>query len=208
MKKMEGESWDRLVEEFALAGSTLFAAGLNNSHSGNLSVRLGGRLVITRRGSMLGRLSTEDLVSVGLDEDDSGIALASTEVNVHRSIYRSTSALAVVHTHPRSATALSLSGRDIVPVDVEGRYYFKRVPVLGVKRAIGSEELESELPVLLKDFPIVVVKGHGAFAVGGSLEEGLQISHSLEWSCDIILRCAALGLSVKDLLSDEKHGDW
>lgn len=206
--KTTGESWDRLVEEFAKTGSALFSAGLNNSHSGNLSVRLGDKLVITRRGCMLACIASQDLIPVGLDEDDSGVALASTEVNVHRSIYRSTSALSVVHTHPRSATALSLSGRDIIPVDVEGRYYFKRVPVLEVKQAIGSEELESELPGLLKDFPIVMIKGHGAFAVGGSLEEGLQISHSLEWSCDIILRCTALGLSLEDLLSEEMYGEW
>ncbi len=206
--KMEGESWERLVEEFAGIGNTLFAAGLNNSHSGNLSVRVGGSVVITRRGAMLGEITSQDLIAVGLEHDDSGIALASTEVDVHRSIYTSTSALAIVHTHPRSAIALSLEGKDIVPVDVEGRYYFKRVPVLEVAQAIGSKELEKELPELLKDFPIVIVKGHGAFAAGGSLEEGLQISHAVEWSCDIILRCRALGLSVEELLAKEEHGDW
>jgi len=206
--KMEGESWERLVEEFAGVGSILFAAGLNNSHSGNLSVRVGDNVIITRRGAMLAEITSQDLIAVGLEHDDSGIALASTEVNVHRSIYESTSALAIVHTHPRSAITLSLEGKDIVPVDVEGRYYFKRVPVLEVAQAIGSKELEKELPELLKDFPIVIVKGHGAFAVGGNLEEGLQISHAMEWSCDIILRCRALGLSVDELLAKEEHGDW
>ncbi len=206
--KMEGESWERLVEEFAGVGSILFAAGLNNSHSGNLSVRVGDNVIITRRGAMLAEITSQDLIAVGLEHDDSGIALASTEVNVHRSIYESTSALAIVHTHPRSAIALSLEGKDIIPVDVEGRYYFKRVPVLEVAQAIGSKELESELPELLKNFPIVIVKGHGAFAVGGNLEEGLQISHAMEWSCDIILRYRALGLSVDELLAKEEHGDW
>ncbi len=206
--KMEGESWERLVEEFAGVGNILFTAGLNNSHSGNLSVRVGDKVIITRRGAMLAEITSQDLIAVGLEYDDSGIALASTEVNVHRSIYASTSALAVVHTHPRSAIALSLEDKDIVPVDVEGRYYFKRVPVLEVAQAIGSKELEKELPELLKDFPIVIIKGHGAFAAGGNLEEGLQISHAVEWSCDIILRCRALGLSVDELLAKEEHGDW
>lgn len=206
--KMEGESWERLVDEFAGVGSILFAARLNNSHSGNLSVRVGDNVIITRRGAMLAEITSQDLIAVGLEHDDSGIALASTEVNVHRSIYESTSALAIVHTHPRSAITLSLEGKDIVPVDVEGRYYFKRVPVLEVAQAIGSKELEKELPELLKDFPIVIIKGHGAFAIGGNLEEGLQISHAMEWSCDIILRCRGLGLSVDELLAKEEHGDW
>ena len=206
--RMEGESWDRLAAEFARIGRFLLQSGLNNSHSGNLSVRIGDQLVITRRGSMLGELCPSDLVPVGLKQDDSGIAIASTEVNVHRAIYRSTSALAIVHSHPRSATALSLGRDNIVPVDVEGRYYFKRIPVFQAERAIGSGEMEGGLPPLLKDFPIVMVRGHGAFATGGTLEEGLQISHALEWSCDILLRCMAMGLSPEGIIGDDGHGDW
>ena len=205
--KMAGESRDRLVEEFARVGRTLFAGGLNNSHSGNLSLRVDDRIVITRGGAMLAALTAEDLVSVGLAREDGGPATASKEVNVHRAIYEKTPALAVVHTHPRSAIALSLMGGDILPVDVEGRYYFRRVPVLAVKEAVGSAELERELPTLLAEFPVVMVRGHGAFAVGGDLEDGLRISHALEWSCDILMRCLSLGLSPEELIAEGRQGD-
>ena len=204
----QGEAFSRLADDFTMVGRILFQGSLNNSHSGNMSVRLGDRVVITRRGAMLGELVGEDLVQVGLAEDDSGIALASTEVGVHRAIYAATSHLAIVHTHPRTATALSMTRDYLVPVDDEGRYYFKRVPVLGVGSSIGSAELEGKLPPLLKDFPIVMVKGHGAFAVGGNLEEGLQITHALEWSCDILTRCLALGMDEEELVGDRTHGTW
>jgi L-fuculose-phosphate aldolase len=204
----KGEAYNRLVEEFSRMGRILFQGGLNNSHSGNMSVRLGDRMVITRRGAMLGELVGEDLVEVGLTEDDSGIALASTEVGVHRAVYAATSHLAIVHTHPRAATALSMTRDHIVPVDDEGRYYFKRVPVLQVTASIGSADLEQELPALLDDFPIVMVRGHGAFAVGGNLEEGLQITHALEWSCDILTRCLALGMDEDELVGERTHGEW
>lgn len=202
------ESFRRLTEDFARVGRILFQGGLNNSHSGNMSVRVGDRLVITRRGAMLGELGEGDLVDVGIDGDDSGIALASTEVSVHRAVYTSTSHLALVHTHPRSATALSLGQDSVVPVDDEGRYYFKRVPVLAVGMSIGSGELAEKLPGLLRDFPVVLVRGHGAFAVGDTLEEGLQMSHALEWSCDIYLRALALGLSPQELVGDDRYGEW
>ena len=206
--KKEGESFKRMVEEFTRVGRILFEAGLNNSHSGNLSIRVGDRVVVTRRGAMLGELTAGDLVDVGLAEDDSGIALASTEVRVHRAVYAATSHLALVHAHPRTATAFSM-GRDfIVPVDEEGRYYFKRIPVLTLQASIGSDDLERELPAMLKDYPIVMVRGHGAFAVGGNLEEGLQITHALEWSCDILLRCLALGMKEEVLIGDRTHGKW
>jgi len=204
----EGESYKRLVEEFASIGRILFEGGLNNSHSGNMSVRLGDRVIVTRRGAMLGELQGSDLVDVGLVEDDSGIAIASTEVKVHRAVYAATSHLAIVHTHPRTATALSMSRDSLVPVDEEGRYYFKRIPVLSVKTSIGSDDLERELPAMLKDYPIVMVRGHGAFAVGGNLEEGLQVTHALEWSCDILLKCLALGMKEEDLIGERTHGNW
>ena len=204
----EGESFKRLVDEFARTGRILFEAGLNNSHSGNMSVRLGDTVVITRRGAMLGELADNDLVDVGLARDDSGIALASTEVNVHRAVYAATSHLAIVHTHPRTATAMSMNRDHIVPVDEEGRYYFKQIPVLRVNASIGSEDLERELPAMLKDYPVVLVRGHGAFAVGGNLEEGLQVTHALEWSCDILMRCIALGMKEEDLIDDKSRGEW
>ena len=206
--RKEGESFKRLVEEFSRIGRILFDSGLNNSHSGNMSVRLGDRVVITRRGAMLGELTGDDLVDVGLAEDDSGIALASTEVKVHRAIFAATSHLAIVHTHPRTAIALSMDRDFLVPIDEEGRYYFKRIPVLAVKTSIGSDDLERELPAMLKDFPIVMVRGHGAFAVGGNLEEGLQITHALEWSCDILSRCLTLGMKEEDLIGDRTHDEW
>ena len=206
--RKEGESFKRLLDEFVRTGRTLFEGGLNNSHSGNMSVRLGDRVIITRRGAMLGELSANDLVDVGLNEDDSGIALASTEVKVHRAVYASTSHLAIVHTHPRTATAFSMDRDFIVPVDEEGRYYFKRIPVLIIKASIGSDDLERELPAMLKDYPVVLVRGHGAFAVGGNLEEGLQVTHALEWSCEILMRCIALGMKEEDLISDYSSGEW
>jgi L-fuculose-phosphate aldolase len=206
--RKEGKSFDRLVEEFAGIGRILFEAGLNNSHSGNMSVRLGDRILITRRGSMLAKLTAADLIDVGLKEDDSGIALASTEVKVHRAVYTVSSHLALVHTHPRAAIALSMNRDFLVPVDDEGRYYFKRIPVLSVRTAIGSTELEEKLPASLKDFPVVLVRGHGAFAAGGNLEEGLQISHALEWSCEVLMKCLALGMSEEELIGDRTHGEW
>ncbi|HWI54246.1 MAG TPA: class II aldolase/adducin family protein, partial [Desulfobacteria bacterium] len=97
-----------MYREFSQIGRDLFLQGLNSSHSGNMSIRLGDRLVITRRGSMLGRLKESDLIETGLDKNDSHITLASTEIGVHRSIYKNTSALSIVHAHPVYATALSL----------------------------------------------------------------------------------------------------
>ena len=52
-----------------------------------MSIRLGDRVIIKRRGAMLGQLKPHDLIETRLDKNDSGVALASTELLVHRTIY-------------------------------------------------------------------------------------------------------------------------
>ena len=175
-----------MIKEFQAIGRDLFLTGLNNSHSGNLSVRLGDRLLITRRGAMLGRLREEDLIETGIFDDDSNTVLASTEIGVHRAIYRDTAALAIVHAHPVHAIALSLFSNEIIPVDAEGVYLFQRIPVLKAEHSIGSQEVADKLPDMLGENKIVVVRGHGSFAVGEQLVDAYQYTTSLESICRII----------------------
>ncbi|OPY58414.1 MAG: L-fuculose phosphate aldolase [Pelotomaculum sp. PtaU1.Bin035] len=175
-----------MLKYFQEVGRDLFLTGLNNSHSGNLSVRKGDRVVITRRGAMLGRLEGKDLINISLEKKDSNISLASRESGVHRAIYKETSALAIVHAHPVHAIALSFLEDEIIPIDAEGAYLLHKIPVLSVGQPIGSRELEKKLPGLLKENRIVVVRGHGSFAAGQVLEEALQWTSSLENVCRII----------------------
>lgn len=187
---MIDEGTFRLFQEI---GRDLYLAGLVSSHGGNMSVRLGDRLVIKRRGAMLGRLKEGDLVETGLEKADSGAALASTELIVHRAIYLATPALAVVHAHPRAAIALSLSRDEIVPIDVEGSYLLPRVPVIAAELPSGSAELAEKVSAALRHWKVVMVRGHGCFAAGQSLDEAFHWVSSLEQSSQIILAAKALG---------------
>ena len=190
---MASEKYREIIDEFKKIGRAVFDVGLNNSHSGNMSVRVGDRILITRRGSMLGFLQDHDIIETGLEQDDSGISLASTEVAVHRAIFNGTSCLAIVHTHPITATALSLVQDEIIPVDVEGSYYLRKVPILEFEFGTGSKEMEQELPKALKNYRVVMVKGHGAFSVGNFLEEAFHYAHMVENVAEIIYRVKTLG---------------
>ncbi len=66
---------ERILRQFQEIGRDLYVAGLVSSHGGNMSVRFGDRLLIKRRGAMLGRLKEGDLVETGLDKLDSGIRI-------------------------------------------------------------------------------------------------------------------------------------
>jgi len=179
--------------EFQRIGRELVRLGLISSHAGNLSARKEDSLYITRRGCMLGDLQEGDIVETTLDHDDSGVAMASTEMVVHRAIYRATSAQAIVHCHPPSAIALSLGTKTIVPVDSEGAFLLHQVPVVTARKPIGSEEVAELLPPLLKEHRIVMLRGHGSFAIGQALEQALMLSSSLEVSSKIIVIANMMG---------------
>jgi len=176
-----------MIDEFKKYGRLLFESGVISSHGGNMSIKLKEAVAITRRNSMLGNLTDEDIIMVGAD--GTGSEAASRELPVHLSTYREIDCQAVVHAHPPYAVALSLIMDRIVPVDAEGSYYLKEVPVLSVENSIGSEEVAAKIPELLKQCPVVVVKGHGSFAVGKDLEEAFRLTSCLEFSSRILWLC-------------------
>ncbi len=154
------------------------------SHGGNLSVRREGEMVITRTGAMLGHITQGDLVRVPLEGEIS--PRASREALLHRASYLHTSAEALVHAHPVHAIALSFFRYTIVPKDAEGAYILPSVSVVEVSQPIGSQELAQAVAQVLKNAPIVVVKGHGTFAKGRGLWEAFYYTSVLEASCRVL----------------------
>src|ERR1044071_6688899 len=177
----------RIYEMFRDIGRDLYVANMISSHGGNLSVRLGDRVVIKRRGAMLGNLKPHDLIDTRLDKNDSGVALASTELLVHRTVYLNTPALAIVHCHPRTAIAFSLSREELVPIDNEASYLLKKVPVVAEEFPSGTPEMANKVANALKNYKIIMLRGHGSFATGQTLEEAFHWSSTLEEACQIML---------------------
>ena len=178
---------ERIYQQFCEIGRDLFEQNMISSHGGNISIRLGDRVVIKRRGAQLGRLKPHDLVETRLDKNDSGVTLASSELLAHRMIYMQTPALAIVHCHPRTAIAFSLSREEIVPIDNEASYLLKKVPVIWEEFASGTPEMANNLAKILQSYKIVMLRGHGSFATGQTLDEAFHWSSTLEESCQIAL---------------------
>jgi len=173
-----------ILGQFQSVGRNLFTRGLVSAHSGNLSIRMGDNLIITRRGSMLGCLMENDLIETGLCHNTRTTPLASSELPVHRAIYLQTPAQAIVHAHPPHAVALSLSETDIV-CPSEGLSGIGRVPVLGRGTEIVPGALADVIAEALKEYRIVLVYGHGSFAIGQLLEEAYGLTTELEAGCQV-----------------------
>ena len=200
---------ERIYEQFKEIGRDLYEQNMISSHGGNISVRLGDRVVIKRRGAQLGQLKPHDLIETGLEKNDSGVTLASTELLAHRTIYMKTPALAICHCHPRTAIAFSLTRDEIVPIDNEASYLLKKVPVVAEEFASGTPEMAHKLAAALQSYKIVMLRGHGSFAIGQTLDEAFHWSSTLEESCQIMLMAMLINEPfIEYRKMTEGYGTW
>ena len=174
-------------KELVEIGRIVFESGLTDTHGGNISMRIDDYILIKKSGKMLGYLESADIVVTTLEENRELDAEASIEVKVHRAIYKTLPEVkGIVHAHSPYTVACSLVYDEIIPLDSEGRLLLGKVPVLSAKKVVSSDEVAEKLPELLKKSPVAVVKSHGPFAVGKTLEEALKYLSALENSCKII----------------------
>jgi L-fuculose-phosphate aldolase len=178
------------LAQFQTVGRDLFTSGLICGTSGNLSIRLGDRMIITRRNANLANLQEQDLVETGIYKNDRFTPMASTELPVHREIYQGTTASAIVHAHPSHAVALSLTND-------EGKS-IGHVPIIGsCTPTIVPGNFAADIAQALLNGRIAMVRGHGSFAIGQILEEAYDITAAFEESCKIL--CLLKSLQVKSI---------
>lgn len=197
-------------ESFNLVGKDLAMRGLISSHSGNISMKSGGKIIITRRSAMLGWLQPEDLVIIDIEDEDAHSALiASTEANVHRNIYKQTDAMAIVHTHSPCTTALSMILEELTCIDAEGMLLYKKIPIIECDVPVGSYEVAEKVAPSLVNYPAAVIRSHGVFAKGITLEDALGVITGVEQSADISYRIHLLNKKlIRDYSKEKGFSDW
>src|SRR5919108_3399290 len=105
-------------EDLLRYGKKMVEHGLVSAHAGNISKRIGNSMLISMHGSMLDELE-EKIVQVTLGPPSPLDHLASSELPMHRAIYRETQATAVFHGHGRFSIIESLTtdAMHITPAD-------------------------------------------------------------------------------------------
>jgi len=172
------------MKELIKYGRKMVVSGLVDSHFGNVSKRVGDNMLISLTGSMLDELENE-IIEVPIFKESSKDIIASTEIFMHREIYKNTSSLAILHGHSAYAVILSLiEDSDILePEDSETLYLLHRIPI--VEGGVGSKKLAKNVSEKLKNHKGVIIKGHGTVAKGQTVDEAFVILSSIEHSCKI-----------------------
>lgn len=155
--------------------------GLNDSHSGNASVRDGDTVWVTPTGCCADTLNADALIRCHVDGTRADGA--SLDAPLHIAVYqKNPAARAVLHSHGPHTVALTLNGEDFVPVDFEGGYYFPRVPVINIPYDQYVAQSPQQVATTLAKFPVTVVRGHGVYAWGESFDRAYKWTCSLEMS--------------------------
>lgn len=172
-------------------GRQLVRQGLVHSCVGNISARVGGRIIVSAAGAMLDRLRAATLVEVPLDAHTPPLS-ASSDARLHLAIYRQTSAGAIVHTHSPYAVAESLTGESILrSPDIESTAVLGGIPV--VDPGEERDDLCGRCVDALHGHAAIIIRAHGVVAIGETVEQAFAKACFAEHACRIRYLCRAGG---------------
>jgi ribulose-5-phosphate 4-epimerase/fuculose-1-phosphate aldolase len=218
---MTNEPIDSVYKTFKKVGHAILRINGNNTNSGNLSLKDpedSSRFFVTASGSQIGALIPRDIVPVRFREVSWGDGRASTESNIHRKVLSIPGVNACIHSHHIASTVLtfdtaesrlflkpadtqSRENGDLIfqPVDMHGASLLGKVKTGYYKQPVGSVEMEERIPKYLAEAPLTLVRGHGPFARGASLEECMRTLGIFENSAIIALNLARRGIPLSPI---------
>jgi L-fuculose-phosphate aldolase len=107
---------------------------------------------------------------------------------LHLAVYHNnTDTCALLHSHGPHSVALTMDGKDFVPADFEGQYYFGRVQVLDIPYDRFLQDAPELVASALRDSPITVVRGHGVYAAANDLNLAYKWTCTFKWTCTLEL---------------------
>ena len=172
-------------EELVAVARSLFDRGYTFGTAGNMSVRVGERVVITPTNSSFWNLSADGLAEAALDGTVFPGPKPSKEAHFHIAAYRARpDAKAVVHLHSCYATAVScledVNTSDAMPVFTP--YYAMRLPCLPVADYFppGDPQLGPAVEAAAAKSSALLLRNHGSIAIGKTLMEAAALAEEIE----------------------------
>ena len=160
------------------------AAGINQGTSGNISARLGDRMLITPSGTPCEQLEPAMIASLALGDPSGaweGPLRPSTEWRFHHALLRGRDdAGAVVHAHPPYCTTLAIARKEIPACHyMIAAFGGNNVRCSGYA-TFGTEELSRLAMEAMAERSACLLANHGMIAIGASLAEAMWRAVELE----------------------------
>lgn len=165
--------------------------------SGNVSARDSKTdlVVIKPSGVSYDKLSPDNLVIVDLNgKVIDGELKPSVDMATHLYIYKHMAEVrSVIHTHSIYASAFAAAGKAIpIFLTAMADFFGCDIP-MGELVLIGEEEIGKEIVEKIGNSKAIIMKNHGPFTIGKSVDEALKAAIYLEESAKIIIMSRILG---------------
>ncbi len=200
---------EQFTEQIIQAGQFLYARGWSPATSSNYSARLSAnQVLLTVSGKHKGQLGVDDILATDLQAQSlEPNKKPSAEALLHTQLYNwQPSIQAVLHTHSVNATVLSRleSGSQIEFTDYELQKAFNGISSHKQPLLVPIFDNDQDIPRLAQqvqqwldvhpDCPGYLIRGHGLYTWGISMQETLRHIEAFEFllECELKVRaCAA-----------------
>lgn len=165
------------------------------ANDGNISARLGDRILVTPTGLSKGFLKPTDLVVVSqAGEKLSGDLPATSELPMHLAVYRERADVgAVVHAHPPKATGFAVAGVPLAQcVLPEVILTLGEVPLAGYATP-STDEVARSISEFIPRYNAILLSNHGVLTLGSDLSQAYYRMETVEHFAEITLAARALG---------------
>lgn len=178
--------------ELIACAREIHARGLSHGSTGNISVRVGERMLVTATGSALATVTDDELSLLDLAGTHLDGPAPSKEAFLHTAMLRARpEAQAVVHTHSTHATAVSaLAGLDAESALPPLTAYFVmkvgRLPLLPFF-APGASGYAHVAEEAARTSAALLLRNHGPIAAGPTLRAALETIEEIEETARLAL---------------------
>jgi L-fuculose-phosphate aldolase len=176
-------------------GRRIWERGYVAANDGNISVRMGERVLVTPTGRSKGFMRPEDIVEVTLrGQRLSRDAEPTSELAMHLAVYEERPDVqAVVHAHPPNATGFAVAGVPLAQcVLPEVILSLGEVPLAGYATPTTDEVARSVREHVAR-FNAVLLSNHGAITLGKDLEQAYFRMETVEHFAQISIAARVLG---------------
>lgn len=175
-------------------GVRLVATGLVVGTWGNVSVRLGDKMVVTPSGADYRVLKAEEMPVVDLRTGEWEGPKPSSERDLHRAVYEERREIqAVIHVHSPHASTLAAARRELPPIlDDIAQLLGPSVRVADYALP-GTRKIVKGTVKALRGRMAALMANHGAICLGRTLEEAFLCCQVLEKGCKAFIEAEFLG---------------
>lgn len=199
LKKKERDFYWSIMEDVTNTAIEMLELGLVVGSAGNVSAKIPDKdeAFITPSQIDYEQLQPYQIVHIDFEGKQlGGDWTPSSEKIMHTAIYKARPDVkAVIHTHSRFASVLSIIGKEIPPLMEEMINAIGGPIKLAKYGQVGSKEIGDFAVEALEDRKAVLLRNHGCLVCGKDLREALKIAQIVEENAEIYYRALLLGES-------------